>query len=121
MTTFLDGPAKGVTLELGRAPLFLRVVQNTKTAAWDALDQLDDKPSLEEIVHVYRLLGEPAQCFIDYRGKGGRREGRRSVVAEYKLYVFRLDQAILRDNLKWAEWAEAEGHKVLPKRSLFDD
>ena len=120
MTTFLDGPAKGVTLELRRSPAFLRVTRSGEK--WDALDQLDDEPFDEEVIFVYKVVSQPTHGFIDYRSKSGRREGRQFTNAEYRLYVFRpVDEAALRDNRRWGEWAQAEGEKLQAEGKLFEE
>lgn len=63
MTTFRDGPAKGQTLMLGRAPLLMRVVR-TAEGQWDALDQLSDMPAADETIFVYRLVEGPTFVHI---------------------------------------------------------
>jgi hypothetical protein len=58
-TKFLDGPAKGKSLELQCAPEFLRVVIEGRKV--DALDLPDDEPAADEIIHRVstRGRGEP--------------------------------------------------------------
>jgi hypothetical protein len=63
MTTFEDGPAKGQTLMLQRAPLFLRVVIDPSGKV-DALDQLTDKPASNEKIFAYVLTAEPGRFHI---------------------------------------------------------
>jgi len=70
MTTFKDGPAKGQTLMLRRAQMFLRVVQDPK-GTWDALDQPDDTPKPEERLYAYRIDGQPAMAHYCIRGGRG--------------------------------------------------
>ena len=67
---FIDGPAAGVTLVLGRAVLMLRVVQNSK-GEWDALDQLNDKPRKDEQIHVYRFCGQAGRPYHIRSSKKG--------------------------------------------------
>lgn len=114
MTSFTDGPARGVTLELRRAPLFLRVVRGPDS--WDALDQVDDVPLSEEQIHVYRRIGRPAAVHIDYRDKQGRRRGQWSQTVEYRLYEVQPHESCLRDNSAWQAWALAEGRTVTALR-----
>lgn len=75
MTRFVDGPASGVTLYLKRAPMYLRAVCTPggghHSDVWDALDQLDDTPSEEEIITVYRRQGEATWIHINRRPRGG--------------------------------------------------
>lgn len=55
MFSFLDGPAKGSSLNLARAPVFLSVVIDSRGGKIDALDQLNDTPHPCEPIYVYRL------------------------------------------------------------------
>lgn len=99
MTTFLDGPAKGVTLRLRRAPVYLRAV--TSAGKWDALDQLDDRASEDETVFAYELVGEPTWYHIRAaRGQSGCFRG-----GDYRLTQPQPDEAILRDTTQWQSWA----------------
>lgn len=88
MTRFIDGPAKGISLSLRTAPIFLRVVHMDKAKReWDALDDYEDTPSPEETIHVYILAGTPGTCHIDGRDpKTGKRFGRWEVMAEYRIW-----------------------------------
>lgn len=70
MTTFLDGPAAGVTLALASAPTVLRVVRDRVTGQWDGLDQDHDKPKPTEEIFYYRREG-PLAGLACSRGKGG--------------------------------------------------
>ena len=72
-TRFIDGPAKGVVLDLERTPHYLRVVHDSETWQWDALDQLDDEPKPTETIFVYRR-GDVARGFA-CRGRRGAVEG----------------------------------------------
>lgn len=102
-TTFLDGPAAGVGLNLRHAPRFLRVVQNIEFAGlFDALDQPGDEPLLGERVHVYEMVSGSFGCaFICGRGGGGP-VGR----YEWGVYTHRpdVDGEPLRDTQKWRTW-----------------
>lgn len=105
MTRFIDGPAAGESLMLRRAPYFLRVVQGP-TGKWDALDQLDDRPSADETLVVYRLRPlTQTRMHVCARGRGavgGWFEG-----GEYELVADQPDDATLRDTDRWHEWAFA--------------
>lgn len=105
MTTFEDGPAKGQTLMLHRAPLFLRAVHDAVTGKWDALDQLGDTPKPTERIFCYVLTGPPSHCHI--RSSGGR--GGFYSVANYRAILPNpLPQEIMRDNKAWADWCETQ-------------
>jgi hypothetical protein len=103
MTEFLDGPAEGAKLSLGRAPRLLRVVING-AAGVDALDQLDDQAERCESIYVYRLEGAPQHGFACSRSKGCQL----LVFARYRLYHDQPDDATMRDNAAWRAWAKAQ-------------
>lgn len=80
MARFLNGPAKGVSMDLRRCPNYLRLVNvslgrsaNAPRRGWDGLDQPDDEPhGFEDWLEVYRLKdGTFGQTFACVRGKGG--------------------------------------------------
>ncbi len=103
MTRFLDGPAAGQTLMLGRAPVYLRVV---KGETWDALDQIGDTPNDDETVHVYRLVKTAGIMHVDGRDKKtGKRFGNWYTIAEYELAPEQPDDVTMRDTLMWQTWA----------------
>jgi hypothetical protein len=109
MTSFQDGPAQGQVLELRRSPVFLRVVTNG-VGGWDALDQLDDKPSEDETIYVYELVGEPGRAHIN----AGRRAGgcRWVSIATYKLLEGEQpSDGVVRDAGAWRSWACAEDRR----------
>jgi len=105
MTEFDDGPAKGQVLQLRRAPLFLRVVLDTRSGKgeWDGLDQLDDTPRTYETVYVYRRVGAPGYYFPDWT-EGGRRKGGRFARARYRFYGQQPGDATTRDTATWRAW-----------------
>ena len=111
MTRFLDGPAvESKMLLLKRAPHFLRVVQGPN-GDWDALDQLDDRPSADEKVFAYEMVGEPTFCHIrrDKRagGSGLYRGGTYRIVAEQP-----TDEQ-MRSTALWRDWCSARIGKPL--------
>ncbi len=109
MLKLLDGPAAGVSLACIRCPIFLRVVKGTGyDGGWDALDMPDDVAEPGEAISVYRRVGEAGSTHLDYRDKQGRRRGRWEQYADYRYYPRQPDDATLRDNAKWREWATAE-------------
>lgn len=112
MSNFLNGPAAGVTLSLGRSPYFLRVVMSP-AGKWDALDQLEDTPAADEQIHVYRIASEPAVAHIDGRDpKTGKRYGRWLSVADYVLHDEQPDDRSARDTAAWRKWTEKQGLKL---------
>jgi len=106
MIEFADGPAKGVVLQLQRAPLFLRVV-STDCGSFDALDLLSDTPAVNETIHVYRREGAAGAVHICFTGKRGRREGAWLATGTYRLCSTQPDDATVRDTKLWRAWATA--------------
>lgn len=104
MVKFVDGPAAGVILEIRRAPKLLRVVVDD-AGKWDALDQLDDKPRLNETVHVYRLASEVTNVHLCRRGRGARSGW--VAIAEYRHYAQQPDKATGIHQRLWQAWATA--------------
>jgi hypothetical protein len=102
VSTFVDGPAAGVTLMFSRGPLFLRVVRGPN--GWDVLDQLDDAPADDEIVYVYRRVGDCRAAHLLYRGRGKNRSGWYEF-ADYE-HIPDVDGEQLRDNGVWQAWAK---------------
>lgn len=102
MTTFLDGPAAGQTLMLRRAPMFLRVT--AAHGAFDALDQLEDKPRPEEYVYVYKITGNPGRVHIN-RGKQGSGW---YTMAEYKIVPVQPGQDVLKHADNWHNWVMSQ-------------
>jgi len=108
MSNFLDGPAAGVRLNLGRSPYFLRVVR-TPDGKWDALDQLDDKPAENEEIHVYRIASEPMIAHVDGRDpKTGKRYGKWMSIADYVLHNKQPDNQTARNKVQWQEWCQTQ-------------
>jgi hypothetical protein len=90
-------------LDLERTPRYLRVVHDSETWQWDALDQLDDEPKPTEKIFVYRR-GELARGFACRGRRGG---GCRTFIdAEYSCLPVHPADADLRDNGKWRKWVE---------------
>lgn len=102
MIKFLDGPAAGKTIWLRRAPIYLRVVIDGETV--DALDQLDDTPKASETIHAYRVIGKPSWIHLCVRGKD-RSGGGYWGAGEYEVCDPQPDEATMRDNERWREWA----------------
>lgn len=112
MIQFIDGPANGVTLNLRRVPVLLRVV--CADGQWDALDQLHDTPKPTETVYVYRLVEKPSVVHVDSRGKDGRRRGQWLHYARYEYASLQPMREVLRNNVAWRAWCSAAGTAVLP-------
>lgn len=106
MTTFLNGPAKDQHLMLKRAPVFLRVTY--ACGKWDALDQLGDTPRAEEMLHCYRIEGEPGMCHINMGSKGGGFYA----IAQYKHVTAQPSDEQMRSQPQWEAWCQAEGTKL---------
>lgn len=105
MVKFLDGPAKGLTLQLRRAPLYLRV---TEADGWDALDQLDDVPLGDETLTAYRRVGTAGTLHVDGRDKKGRRWGAWYALAEYRVAEPQPSDAVMRETAAWRKWCAAQ-------------
>lgn len=114
MITFKDGPARGVTLTLKRAPLYLRVTHNPRSSGvivckkyggreWDALDQIDDKPMSHEALYVYKRITPPTKFHM----RAGRSSGW-YMMADYRLHSIQPDDAVMRDNQQWQDWTIAQ-------------
>lgn len=103
MTRFLDGPARGQTLMLKRAPKFLRVTRDDKhslSPVWDALDQVDDTPMQGESLFAYQCKGTPTMCHVNIRGgKGGFYP-----IAEYELCQVQPTDDEMRSTSAWQAW-----------------
>jgi hypothetical protein len=108
MIQFLDGPAKGQFLNLERLPHFLRVVRSVD-GAWDALDQLDDDPKPDESIYAYVMVGEPGVMHVDFRDKRGKRQGRWSKTATYRLFEPQPSDGVMRETEFWRAWCRKAG------------
>ena len=112
MSKFLNGPAAGTNLSLGRSPYFLRAVR-APGKTWDALDQLDDEPAPNEEIHVYRLASEPMNAHVDGRDpKNGKRFGRWMSIADYVLHDEQPDDPTARDKQSWQQWCADQAKKI---------
>jgi hypothetical protein len=98
MTAFEDGPAKGQTLMLHRAPRFLRVTEDN--GKWDALDQLADTPRPNEKLFVYEIVGEPSWIHIYKRGPGSGFYTR----ASYRFVAQQPEDETMRHTPAWRDW-----------------
>lgn len=118
MVTFVGGPADSNGLSLSRAPVFLRVTMNA-LGKIDALDQLDDTPTKDEQIFVYKLVKDEGGAFVDGRNqKTGKRYSYFTKIAQYKLYFCQPDDATMLDNAKWQAWVAAEDQK---SRGVVED
>lgn len=105
MTTFHDGPAHGKTLLLQRKPRFLRVVMNN-AGAIDALDLLEDKPAVDETLHLYILEKDKGMIHIRASKGGGV-----YVMADYRYTSQQPTDAEMRSTSKFGAWVEANASK----------
>jgi len=109
MTTFKDGPAKGQTLMLRRAAMFLRVVQDPN-GEWDALDQLGDTPKPGERLYAYKITFPVHMAH--YCMGGGR--GGMYPVASYSLVEPQPTDQQMRTEPQWDAWCKAQVQKEKP-------
>lgn len=87
--------------------MFKRRVVQSSGGEWDALDQLDDEPKPRERIFVYRRVEHHGVAFLDWRSKGGRRQGGMSHLARYQfLDPQPCDTAPLRTTAGWRGWCE---------------
>lgn len=106
---FIDGPAAGRTLDLRRAPHFLRVV-TAEDGTVDALDQPTDEPAAGETIHVYVAeAGSFSTVYVCVRGRnagaGGRYES-----ARYR-HLAGLENTVgFADRDAWVGWLKAHGN-----------
>lgn len=103
-TKFLDGPAAGVELSLGRTPVMLRVVQN-RAGVWDALDQLNDEPKPQEKIYVYRVVPGTQSGMVHVQYSTGRgRRGQWMQGADYTALLEQPADEDVRTNDRWRAW-----------------
>lgn len=110
MIRFLDGPAAGVELQLRRAPLILRVVFNSRTKEWDALDQEHDRAKPHEQIFLYRGSSRPTPMLIrcSRPSRGGL-----YWTAEYRLWPAQPTDLELRDENEFNRWVLHNKEKLL--------
>ena len=102
MIRLLDGPGAGVTLSLRLAPLVLRVTR-APDGTWDGLDQGEDEPRRDEMIHVYLRDGQSGYAHIDYLTKQGRR-GMTVAVASYRYLEPQPQDHEVRSRKAWHAW-----------------
>lgn len=103
MIRFFDGPAAGLTLQLRRAPLFLRVV-HTPAGEIDALDMLGDQPAAEELISVYKREGPRTVVHADFARGRKRNCSGWYVVATYRHLDAQPPAEVLRLTDAWQGW-----------------
>lgn len=103
MTTFQDGPAKGKTLMLKRAPVFLRVTE--LLGEIDGLDQLTDEPEPGETLHAYVLTEKPGHMHLNTGRKPG---GGFFPIAVYKLVADQPNQSTMKETGAWQAWTRRQ-------------
>lgn len=106
MIEFLDGPAAGETLQLRRAPQYLRVVYTEKET--DALDQLEDEPRPEEDIMAYQLIEPATRLHLLVRGKKAREKGGWWAVGKYTMCENQPPDEVMRDRARWQAWAREQ-------------
>lgn len=110
MIHFLDGPAEGVRLNLGRTPLLLRVTRSMCTGEFDALDQLEDEAKDTEEIFAYRIVSVPRSTHICSRGKGGG--CRTEIYAQYRVLLEQPGEEFLRTTAAWGAWCDAHEQEI---------
>lgn len=100
---FIDGAAQGVALTLNRTPMMLRVVVNSK-GGWDALDELNDTPLLDETIHVYYTIHTPSRVHVKAQTK---KLSGWSLWLHYQEYRNPGDQH-LRTTEAWNAWVDTK-------------
>jgi hypothetical protein len=108
VTRFLDGPAAGVTLLLGKAPFLLRVVKGEE---WDALDQFDDEPRPGEEIFVYVRVTTPTTVHVDFSRP---RRGGWYQAADYRLCAIQPTRKEAEDAGEWRAWCRRFAEQVAP-------
>lgn len=98
-----DGPAAGRRLVLTRAPLFLRVTFAPATLVWSGLDHLYHVPPPDDLVYVYRRLGEPTAAVLDWSERN-QRHAELVELATYSAVSEIPDDATLRVSERWRDW-----------------
>lgn len=111
MSAFRGGPADGVTLMFHRGPVYLRVVQGPD--GFDVLDQLDDTPREDELVWVYRMLGDSRHAHLLYRGRGEVRSGWYEFSDYEHVEVDDETRERIRDTQEWRNWVKAQAPEVV--------
>lgn len=114
MITLRGGPLAGRHgLQLRRRPLpiYLRFVKDPHDTV-DALDQLDDKPSADELIYVYRKVSDDGCMHVNSRDKKGRHNGGFFQMATYKFVEPQPSDDTLRQTASWRAWVEAERTKT---------
>lgn len=106
MTTFTAGPAKGKTLMLQRASIFLRVVVGPDGEV-DALDQLDDEPRPDERLYAYRFSKDGGSIHINSCDSRGHRNGGFFRIAEYSPVEPQPADDQMRTQAAWVAWTRA--------------
>lgn len=109
---------KRVTLELERAPLYLRVV--TKGVQIDALDQLDDQAEPGEQIAVYKRGNTTGVVHVSRTVKR-RRVGSWYRTVDYEFLPEQPADEVMRDNVKWQEWARARFAVEFPGATIGPD
>lgn len=112
MLTFIGGPAAGKRgLCIQRVPIYLRAV-GARDGTWDVLNEPGDSALPDETIAAYKLVSEDGGAFIDGRDASGKRFGRHGRMATYAYIEPQPDEATMRDNGLWSEWAQAEYAKT---------
>ena len=113
MTTFLDGPLKGVVLRLRRSPKYLRATRRAVAGLYefDALDQLDDTPRDGESLHCYYRVADDGWIHVKMQGPGSGMHR----IATYALFRPEPSEADMWTNVAWRAWCLTQEAKAIPR------
>lgn len=101
-----DGPAEGTYL-VKRAPVYLRAV--VSGAKKDVLDLMEDAPTAQEEVYVYKLRpGTAGHMHINF---GSTRRGTGFYASGAYWWLPEVDGEALRDNAIWQSWVLEQWEK----------
>jgi hypothetical protein len=78
---------------------------------WDALDQIDDAPTVDEKLYAYQICGPIGTIFLDGKDKSGKRIGRSEIMATYRLVGNQPTDAEMRSTFGWKKWCKEEADR----------
>jgi hypothetical protein len=99
MITLFGGPAAG-TYVVKRAPIYLRAVVDSVSGEKDVLNELEDEPSANETVSVYKREGEASTVHLLM---SPRKLSGFYALAKYK-HLTDVDGESLRETVVWQAW-----------------
>lgn len=103
MTTFIDGPFHGESIELKRSPMALRVVRDPDHK-WDALDLPKDEVYPNESIWLYLLQGNARTQNVTYLDSTGKKRSKVVATAVYRYVEVQPADGQMRTNRAWMRW-----------------